>query len=128
MERHKQILGWHKNVNTVLQFQKCGRKTKVFIAKFHKFWGKDLKKKVFISKYARIFTNSWVKTKCRKNGPHLKKCANFHEIWGETTKKGTFSQNLQKTVLAHEFLGDNQYFGSLRPQTALQWHQACYFL
>ena len=30
--------------------------------------------------------------------------------------------------LAHEFCGDNQYLGSLRPQTAIQWHRACYFL
>ena len=46
----------------------------------------------------------------------------------KTTKKGTLLQNLQLTVLAHEFWGDNQYFGSLRPRTALQWYRACYFL
>ena len=83
-------------------------------------------KKVFISKYARIFTNSGVKA---KKALRLKKCANFHELRGETAKKGSLLQNLQKkTVLAHEVWGDNQYLGSLRPRTALQWHQACYFL
>ena len=34
----------------------------------------------------------------------------------------------KKIVLAHEFWSDKQYFGSLRPRTALQWHRACYFL
>ena len=38
-------------------------------------------------------------------------------------------QNLQKkTVRAHEFFGDNQHFGSLRPRIALRWYRACYFL
>ena len=63
----------------------------------------------------------------QKKGLHLKKCANFHELRGETTKKESLLQNLQKTVLAHEFWGDNQYLGSLRSLTALQWHRACYF-
>ena len=75
-------------------------------------------KKVFISKYTRIFTNSGVKA---KKALRLKKCANFHELRGETAKKGSLLQNLQKkTVLAHEVWGDNQYLGSLRPRTALQ--------
>ena len=44
-------------------------------------------------------------------------------------KKISLLQNLQKKKeLAHEFRGDNKYFGSLRLRTALQWHQACYFL
>ena len=43
-------------------------------------------------------------------------------------KKGLYCEICEKTVLAHEFWGDNQYFGSLRPRTALQWHGACYFL
>ena len=64
------------------------------------------KKKVFISKYARIFTNPGVKP--QKKGPYYKIC--------------------KKAVLSHEFWGNNQYLGSLRPRTALQWHQACYFL
>ena len=59
---------------------------------------------------------------------HLKKCANFYEFRVETTKKGSFLRNLQKTVLAHESWGYNQYLGSLKPRTALQWHRACYFL
>ena len=46
----------------------------------------------------------------------------------KTHKKGSLLQNLQKTVLAHELWGDNQYLRSLRPRTALQWHRACYFL
>ena len=61
---------------------------------------------------------------------------NFHKLRCKITnsgvkpqKKGSLLQNLQKkTVLAHEFWGDNQYLGSLRPRTALQWHRACYFL
>ena len=32
------------------------------------------------------------------------------------------TKTAKKTVLAHEFWGDNQYLGSLRPRTALQWH------
>ena len=48
-------------------------------------------------------------------------------VWNHKKKESLF-QNLQKTVLAHEFWGDNQFFGSLRSRTALQWHQACYFL
>ena len=43
-------------------------------------------------------------------------------------KKGFCCKICEKTVLAHEFWGDNQYFGSVRPRTALQWHQAFYFL
>ena len=43
-------------------------------------------------------------------------------------KKGLYSKISEKTVFAHEFWDDNQYFGSYRPRTALQWHRACYFL
>ena len=74
-------------------------------ADFPKVWGEH-KKKLLISKNARIFTNSGVKP--QKNGSSL--------------------QNLQKTVLALDFWGDNQYLGSLRPRTAFQWHRARYFL
>ena len=40
---------------------------------------------------------------------------------------GRYCKISETTVLAHEFQGDNQYLGSLRPRTALQWHRACYF-
>ena len=53
-------------------------------ADFHEFWGEE-KKKVFISKNAQIFKNSGMKPQ----------------------KKESLLQNLQKTVLAHEFWGDN---------------------
>ena len=66
-----------------------------------------IKKKVLISKNAQIFTNYGVKPQ----------------------KKGLYYKICKKTVLAHEFWGNNQYYlGSLRPRTALQWHPACYFL
>ena len=77
-ERHKQILGGHKKFNTLNP----------------RVW---TKKKVFISKYARIFTNSVVKPQ----------------------KKGLFYKICKKTVLAQESWGDNQYLGSLRPRTGL---------
>ena len=63
--------------------------------------------KVFNLKYARIFTNSGLKT---------------------TKKRFLLLKSSQTTVLVHEFLGDNQYFRSLRPRTALQWHRASNFL
>ena len=103
----------------------------MFIAKFDEIWGKDQKKRsssqkireclrilVFISKNARICTKSEVKTK--KKGLYPKIYGNFHEFWGETTKtNGIYCKIYEKTVLAREFWGDNQYFGNLRPRTAL---------
>ena len=82
--------------------------------------GVKTNKKVFISKYARIFTNSGVKT---KKSCSSQKTRQFYEFRGETTKK-----ICEETVLAHEFCGKNQYLGSLRPWTAIQWHRACCFL
>ena len=59
----------------------------------------------------------------KKKGFHLKICANFDEFRNETTKKkGLYCKICEKTVLAYEIWGDNQYFGSLWPQTALEWH------
>ena len=52
----------------------------------------------------------------------------FHEFRGETTKKDLYHKICEKTVLAQEFWSYNQYLGSLRPRTALQWHRGCYFL
>ena len=47
----------------------------------------------------------------------------------KTTNKRVFiAKSPPKAGLAHEFWSDNQYFGSLRPRTALQEHQASYFL
>ena len=89
------------------------QKTKVFIAKFHELWGKNQttkkrsssskmrefpqilrrgpkhknEKKVFISKNARISTNSKVKP-----------------------QKRVFCKICEKTILAHEFFTVNQYF------------------
>ena len=48
--------------------------------------------------------------------------------WKPQTKMGPYCKIYKKTILAHEFWGDNQYFQSLRPRTAFQWHRACYFL
>ena len=120
------LLGGHKNFNT--SNPRVWTKKQRSSSRNAMTFGVKTKKKVFISKYARIFTNFGVKTRTKKKHLHLKNCANFHELWGETTKKGSLLQNLQKTVLAHEFWGDNQYLRSLRPRTALQWHRASYFL
>ena len=48
--------------------------------------------------------------------------------WKPQTKMGPYCKIYKKAILAHEFWGDNQYFQSLRPRTAFQWHRACYFL
>ena len=75
------------------------------------------KNKVFILKYARIFTNSGVNTKKSSSSQKMRK---FLRIPGRNYKKrGSLLQNLQKTVFAYEFWGDNQYLGSLRPRIAL---------
>ena len=72
-------------------------------------------------KNLRIFTNSEMKTEKKKNGLYPKIYANSPKFWDEATKtKGVYSKICLKTVLAHEFCGDNQYFGSLRPRIALQ--------
>ena len=95
----------------------------------HKIWTEDPPKK--ITKTAQISTNSAVRTKKKKKKMVfiLEIVANFHEFWGETTKKmGPHCKICKKNVLAHEFWGDDHYFGSLRPRTALQGHRACYFL
>ena len=83
------------------------QKTKVFVANFMSS-GVKTKKKVFISKNARIFLISLLE-------PRKKKF-----FIAKSAKK--------KTVLAPEFWGNNQYFESLRPRTALEWYRACYFL
>ena len=66
---------------------------------FSRILGWRQKKLNFHLKNARIFTNSGVKPQKKKDL--------YYTFW----KK--------KTVLAHEFWGDNHYLGSLRPQTAL---------
>ena len=76
--------------------------------------------------------------KTQKKGVHLKKCANFDDFWGEIIKtKRFYCKIYQRTVLAYEFWGDIQYFGSLRlelhssskqllnffgAQSSLGWH------
>ena len=119
------------------------QKRKVFIANFHEIWGED-KNKIFISKYARISMNPETKKKVlisktarisTKSGTKTKKKV-FVSLYARIStnsgvkpqKKGLYCKICEKTVLAHEFCGDNQYFGSFRPQTPLQWHRACYFL
>ena len=53
----------------------------------------------------------------------------FPEFESKDKKKnGLHRRVCKKSVLAHNFWGDDQYFGGLRPRTALQWHRACYFL
>ena len=91
---HKQILEEAQKLE-YFESERVDQKTKVFIAKFHKIWGKDQQKSF-----------------------HLEICADFHEFQGEITKKGSLLQNLQKNS-SYEYL-DNQYLGSLRPRTALQ--------
>ena len=97
---HKQILGVHKNFNTLNP--RVWTKKQRSLSRNSTKSGVKTKKKVFISKYARIFTNSGVKTS-KKNPLYLKKCANFHEFRSETTKKGLYHKICEKTVLAHEF-------------------------
>ena len=43
-------------------------------------------------------------------------------------KKRVFITKSAKKQFLLEFWCDNQYLGSLGPQTALQWQRACYFL
>ena len=63
---------------------------------------------LFIPKNVRISTSSEVKT---KKGLPPKICPSFHKSWGEATKAiGVYCKIYEKTVLAHEFQGDNQYF------------------
>ena len=70
--------------------------------------------------------NSEVKT---KKGFLYKICAKFHNFRDEDHKKGALHCEIcEKTVLAHEYWVDDQYFGGLRPRSALQWHRASYFL
>ena len=70
-------------------------------------------KKGFITKYARNSTNSGMKTK--QKGLHSKVC----EFWGDDQKKKEFLlQNLQQTVLAHEYWVNDQYFGDVKFRTA----------
>ena len=96
------------------------------------------KKKIFISKYARIFTNSGVKT---KKAFHLKKCANFHEFRGETTKERIFITKSAKKqfLLANSGViisilgvsGLELHFSSTEPvtffgaQSSLGGHSSC---
>ena len=48
--------------------------------------------------------------------------------WCRPKKGGLYRKICEKALLAHAFWGDNHYFGSTRPRTALQWHRACYFI
>ena len=63
----------------------------------------------------------FIRKDVRKNGLGPQIYANFYEFWGEATEtNGVYCKIYEKTVLAHEFWGDNQYFGSLSPRIALQ--------
>ena len=43
-------------------------------------------------------------------------------------KNGLYHRICEKSVLAHGFWIDGQYFESLRPRTVLQWLRTCYYL
>ena len=94
--RHKQFFVWHKN------FFSSNSRMKTI-------------KKVFITKYAQNFTNSGMKTE--KKSLHHEMC----EFWGEDqTKKKDFHRKIcKKMVLAQEYWIDDQYFGGVRPRTAV---------
>ena len=64
---HEQIL---EEAQNILRIRERGPKTKFFITKFHEIWVDQ--KKVFISKYARIFTNSGVKTKKSSSSQNMR--------------------------------------------------------
>ena len=74
--------------------------------------------------------NSGVKIKRNEMKKRSSSQKNGHILTNSGVKqqKGLYCKICEKTVLAHEFWGDNKYFGSLKPRTALQWYQACYFL
>ena len=58
----------------------------------------------------RISTNSEVETKKKSLRPQT--YVNFHEFWGKATKTNrVYCKISERTVLAHEFWGDIQYFG-----------------
>ena len=88
-----------------------------------------IKKQRFSS---RISTNSGVKTKKIKKikiKVFFSKNVRISTISGvEPRKKGSYYKISEKTILANEFCGTNQYFERLRSRAALQWHRACYFL
>ena len=78
----------------------------------------------------RIFTNSEVKTKKKKERKKAFIPKNARIIMNSSVKpqKQTvfnYCKTYEKTVLAHEFWGDTQYFVSLGPRTALQQHRGC---
>ena len=91
---------------------------------------KTKKKFFFVEKYAQNFTNSGIKTEKKV---FIAKYANSELKIKIRKKKGKGKKGLhrkiyEKTIIAHEYWVDDEYFGGLRPQTALQWHRASYFL
>ena len=105
MGGHKQPLGGARppgpSIATALDFNDSNsrvwtKKQRSSSREFPRILGWRPKKKVFVSKTARISTNSRAKTdkKKKKKRHHLKKWANFYEFWGESTKKGSLLQNL----------------------------------
>ena len=87
---HKQIWGGTKS--SLLRIRESGPKNKGLYPEFPRGLGWRLNKK-------------------KKRGLYLKKYTNIHDFWDKTAKKGSLMQNLQKTVLAHKFLDNNQYYG-----------------
>ena len=126
--RFKQYANFHK-------FWSLSQKT-ISVPKSQKFsrilrWRQTQKKGLskflqillFIPKNVRTSTSSEVKT---KKGLPPKICANFHKSWDEATKAvGVYCKIYEKTVLAHEFQGDNQYFSSnctpIAPSLLIFW-------
>ena len=80
----------------------------------------DNKTKVFISKYARIFTNFGEKTK--KKILHLKNCANFHELWVETTKRRIF---ITKSAKKQFLFTNSGMITSILRVSGLELHFSC---
>ena len=72
--------------------------------------------------FLRILGWTWT-----QKSSSIQKMREFLRIPGRNHKNMRLCYKIcEKTVLAHEFQGDNQYLGSLRPRPALQWHRACY--
>ena len=74
---------------------------------------------IFITKRRANFHEFWDED--QKRGLRPQTYVNFYEFWGEATKTNcVYCEIYEKIVLAHEFWGDIQNFGSLRPRISLQ--------
>ena len=78
--------------------------TKFFSFEFEKL---DQKPKFLMGKYARISTNTRMRTKKEKKGLYSETCKNVHEFKSEDQKKGFYRKICEKTVFAREVWGDD---------------------